>query len=100
MLNENKEHRNYLRVDADCDITFKLFDSDQLFHGKCTSLSGAGIFFTAEQAVEMGKGLEINIPAQKHMVPAMTAFIEVVRSTATDDGRFEIAASIKSIKAN
>ncbi|MGR9071991.1 MAG: PilZ domain-containing protein [Gammaproteobacteria bacterium] len=93
------EQRNFFRVDVDCKMTYRFFDSERIHHGKCTSLSGAGIFFTSEQPVETGKGLEIYIPGKQIMPDALTAFIEVLRTTQTDDGLYEIAASIKTIKA-
>jgi len=44
--------------------------------------------------------MEINVLTKNALTPPMTAFIEVVRSSQNEDGSYEIAASIKSIKGN
>jgi hypothetical protein len=96
---EYDEKRNYIRMEIDCDITYKLADSDEIFQGRCSSISGAGVSFIAEQFFVPGKAMEINIVPRSPVTPPMTAFIEVVRTTKQDDNHYEIAASIKSIKA-
>ncbi len=95
---EYDEKRDYIRMDVDCDMTYKLADSDETKTGHCTSLSGAGVSFLAESSYDVGLAMEVNILPKNSVTPPMTAFIEVVRSTAKDDGSFEIAASIKSLK--
>ena len=97
MLNTD-EKRNYIRMNLDCDLTYKLVDSEQTYHGRCTSLSGAGISFISELPFKAGKGLEIHVHPKNSLTPPMTAFIEAVRCTELDEGSFEIAATIKSIK--
>lgn len=94
------EKRNYIRMEIDCDVTYRLANSNELHHGHCSSISGAGVSFSAKQAIEAGKALEINVLPKNSITPPMTAFIEVVRSTQNEDGTFEVAASIKSIKGN
>ena len=89
-MREKKEQRNYFRIDVDCDITYKFLDSDEVYHGQCKSLSGAGIFFTTEQTIETGLGLEVNIPAKAFMDQPINAFIEVVRSACLEDNSYEI----------
>ena len=42
---EYDEKRNYIRMEIDCDITYKLADSDEVYRGRCSSLSGAGVSF-------------------------------------------------------
>ncbi len=95
---EYDEKRDYIRMDVDCDISYKLADSDETKTGHCTSLSGAGISFIADTPYEAGLAMEVNIIPKNNSTPAMTAFIEVVRSSPSDNGCFEIAASIKSLK--
>ncbi|MDP3875931.1 MAG: PilZ domain-containing protein [Methylobacter sp.] len=94
------EKRSYIRMEIDCDVTYKLAGSDELHHGRCSTISGAGVSFMAERAFEPGKAMEINVIPKNTVTPSMTAFVEVIRSTQQDDGSYEIAASIKSIKAD
>ncbi len=95
---EYDEKRDYIRMDVDCNITYKLADSDETKMGRCTSLSGAGVSFIADSSYDTGLAMEVNILPKNSVTPSMTAFIEVVRSTPNDDSSFEIAASIKSLK--
>jgi len=94
------EKRNYIRMEVDCGVTYRLVDSDELHHGYCSSISGAGVSFIADRFIDPGKAMEINIIPQNSLTPPMTAFIEVIRSTEQDDGRYEVAATIKSIKGD
>ena len=95
---EYDEKRDYIRMDIECDITYKLADTDVTKSGICTSLSGAGVSFIADSSYDIGMAMEVNILPKNSVTPPMTAFIEVVRSTALENGSFEIAASIKSLK--
>lgn len=95
---EYDEKRDYIRMDVDCDMTYKLADADEAKKGRCTSLSGAGVSFIADSSYDTGLAMEVNILPKNSVTPSMTAFIEVVRSTPQDDSSFEIAASIKSLK--
>ena len=96
MLNHD-EKRDFIRMDVDCDMTYRLADSTEVKTGKCCTLSGAGVSFLAERHFDEGLAMEISILPKSNITPPMTAFIEVVRSTKRDDG-YEIAAIIKSIK--
>ena len=97
---ETTEQRNYIRLENGCALTYKSIDSGTTSTGLCTSISGSGIFFTTDQAIDTGKALEIHFTAQSLFSRAMTAFIDVVRSTRLDKQLFEIDGNIKSIKTN
>jgi hypothetical protein len=97
---EYDEKRNYIRMEIDCDISYKLTDSDIVHQGQCTSISGAGVSFITSQNFTLGKAMEIHVIPKNPVTPPMTAFIEVVRSTQRNDGHYDVAATIKSIKGN
>jgi hypothetical protein len=97
---EYDEKRNYIRMEIDCDITYKLAGSDELFNGRCSSLSGAGVSFITDQFFSPGIAMEVNITPRNSLTPPMTAFIEIVRATKQEENQYEIAASIKSIKTD
>ncbi len=92
------EKRDYIRMDVDCEITYKMADSDTINTGRCTSLSGAGVSFITESAYAFGLAMEIKLLPQNSVIPPMTAFVQVVRSNPREDGTFEVAATIKSLK--
>ncbi len=97
-MQDYDEKRDYIRMDVDCDVTYKLADSDEVKTGRCTSLSGAGVSFIAESTYNIGLAMEINVLPQNSITPPMTAFIEIVRCIPHKDGSYEVAASIKSLK--
>lgn len=99
MLNYD-EKRKYIRMEIDCDISYQFADSDQSGQGRCTSISGAGVSFITDRSIESGKAIEIYVSPKNNLTPSMTAFVEVIRSTLQDNGEYEIAATIKSIKGN
>lgn len=95
---EYDEKRDYIRMDVDCEITYRMADSDTTKTGRCISLSGAGISFIAECAYDTGLAMEVKVLPKNSVTPPMTAFIEVVRSVPQENGEYEIAATIKSLK--
>jgi hypothetical protein len=97
---EYDEKRNYIRMEIDCDVIYKLADSDEVHHGRCSSISGAGVSFIADRTFDAGKAMEISVIPNNTVTPSMTAFIEIIRSTQQDSGSYEIAATIKSIKGD
>lgn len=93
-----EEKRAFMRINVDCDMTYRLIDGHQFENARCTSLSGAGVSFIAQQHCDEGKAIEISITPQNSLTPSLTAFVEVIRVCAKDAGNYEIAATIKSIK--
>lgn len=92
------EKRDYIRMDVDCKVTYKQIDSEEAKTGRCLSLSGSGVSFIAETAYDVGLAMEVNVLPENSVTPPMTAFIEVVRSIPQEDGSFEVAGIIKSLK--
>ncbi len=97
---EYDEKRNYIRMDVDCDIHYKIADSDVTKTGRCTSLSGAGLSFISDCTFNPGSAMEVSIVPKNNVTPPMTAFIEIVRCTEQEDKTYLLAATIKSIKGN
>ena len=94
------ERRDYIRMDVNCEITYKLADSSDLKTGLCSTLSGSGISFIADQAFDPGLAMEVSINPKNNITPPMTAYVEVVRCSQRHGNEYEIAAIIKSIKGN
>ncbi len=97
---EYDEKRNYIRMEVDCDITYKPADSDEIQTGRCTSISGAGLAFVSEIPIHPGAALEVCVIPKNAVTPPMTAYVEVVRCTAREHDGYDIAATIESIKGN
>lgn len=95
---EYDEKRDFIRMEVDCEINFKLVDSPETKRGRCSSLSGSGVSFLADTPYDIGLAMEINILPQNPVTPPMTAFIEIVRCIQKKQDEYEIAGSIKSLK--
>lgn len=96
---EYDEKRNYVRMDTNCEMTYKFPQSDQINNAKCINLSGAGLLFSAPERLEPGIALEVCIKPGNNITPSMTAFIEILRCSPCPNETYEIAAAIKGIKA-
>jgi hypothetical protein len=99
-MQSDDEKRDFVRMHIDCEMTYKLADSQQIKSGRCKSLSAAGISFIADEDFDIGLAMEVRILSKATIIPAMTAFVEVVRNTRQASGNYEIAATIKSIMGN
>lgn len=96
---EYDEKRKYMRMDTHCKMTYKFPQAKQSHDATCLNLSGAGILFRAQESLEPGRALEICLTPETNVTPPMTAYIEIVRSSSCGSDQYEIAASIKGIKA-
>ncbi len=97
---DNSESRQFIRMDVSCAMTYKFPDSEQLLVGQCVNLSGSGILFTSEKAIDSGIALEVTIAPDNLLTPPMKAYVEVIRSKAIEPGLYEVATEIKGIKDN
>ncbi|KAF3978361.1 MAG: PilZ domain-containing protein [Methylococcales symbiont of Iophon sp. n. MRB-2018] len=96
MQEYDKKH-DYIRMDVNCEVTYKMIDSTEIKTGRCTSLSGASVSFITDCSYDAGLAMEIKILLKNSVTP-ITAFIEVIRSTSQKNSSFEVAATIKSLK--
>ena len=102
MTREYDEKRDFIRIDIDCDITFKKIDSDEPsaeeMTGQVSNLSGRGMMFISDIELEKNILLEINIKPKNILTPSLHANVKVVRviKQRHADG-YEIGAVIKEI---
>ena len=93
------EKRAFMRIDVNSNMHYRLVDANEFQAARCLSLSGSGVSFIASKSCDEGRALEINITPQSSITPAFTAFVEVVCVESLNDGKYEIAATIKTIKS-
>lgn len=91
------EKRAFLRIDLDSEMQYRAVNSTEFQPAQCTSLSGSGVSFVASKHFNEGELLEIQITPQNAITPNFCAFVEVVR-ISLHDGKYKIAATIKTIK--
>ena len=102
MTREYDEKRDFIRIDIDCDITFKKLASDdptaEPQTGQVSNLSGRGMMFISDVEIEKNILLEININPKNILTPSLHANVKVVRviKQRHADG-YEIGAVIKEI---
>ena len=92
------EKRAFMRISLDSEMHYRLVESDEFHTAQCTSLSGSGVSFTSAIICDVGKALEIKITPQNTVTSSFIAFVEVVRVLPITEGKYEIAATIKTIK--
>ena len=99
MTREYDEKRDFIRIDIDCEVTFKKLDStEEVMTGQVANLSGRGMMFISEVELEKNIVLEVNIKPKNILTPSLHANVKVVRviKQRHADG-YEIGAVIKEI---
>jgi hypothetical protein len=92
------EKRDFIRMQAECQMSYRLAGEENYTEGSCLNISGSGILFKGPLALEAGRAAEIHLVPDNRITPPLTAYIEVVRCVLGDDGQHEIAGAIKGIK--
>jgi len=84
---------------ANCAMSFKRIACGTQTHALCIDISASGILFEASESVEVGRALEVRTFPANRIAPPVTALIEIIRCTKTDDGHYRIVGVIKGIKS-
>ncbi len=94
-----EEKRRFPHMKVNCAMSFKRVASGSQAHALCLDISASGILFEADEAVELGRALEIRTFPADRITPPLTALVEVNRCAKTRQGRYRIAGAIKGIKS-
>jgi hypothetical protein len=94
-----EERRRFPRVKANCAMSFKRVACGSQAHARCIDISASGLMFEADEAVELGRALEVRTFPSDRITPPITALVEVIRCAEIDPGRYRIAGVIKGIKS-
>ena len=99
MTREYDEKRDFIRIDIDCEITYKKLDStDEQLSGQVSNLSGRGMMFITEDELEKNSTYEINITPSNILTPSLHANVKIVRVIKQRHAEgYEIGAVIKEI---
>jgi hypothetical protein len=97
--NNYHENPRFSRMKINCAMTFKRVSCGTQTHALCLDISASGILFEATEAVEAGRALEIRTFPASRVIPPLTALIEIIRCTKTDDEHYRIVGVIKGIKS-
>ncbi|MGZ8216020.1 PilZ domain-containing protein [Methylomagnum sp.] len=96
---EYDEKRKFARVLADGPVRYRLAGSGAYCEGSCLNISGSGISFRGGLPLAIGKAAELNLFPENHIIPPLTAYIEVVRCEPGENGDYRIAGAIQGIKS-
>ena len=80
-------------------MSFKRIACGTQAHALCLDISASGILFETSEAADVGRALEIRTFPADRITPPLTALIEVIRCTKTDEGHYRIVGAIKGIKS-
>lgn len=99
MTREYDEKRDFIRIDVNCEITFKDVNStEDPMIGKVENLSGRGMMFISDVELEKNSILEVNIKPDNILTPPLHANVKAVRVIKQRHGDgYEIGAVIKDI---
>ncbi|MBI1422951.1 MAG: PilZ domain-containing protein [Gammaproteobacteria bacterium] len=92
------EKRSYKRVKVECNIQYKMLDSDVEENevGQLENISGRGLMFIAERGVPLNAELEIRVEPGNDLTPPLHARVQVVRmEKQRKGGGYEIGAVIR-----
>lgn len=99
MAIDYSEKRDFIRMTADHEMSFKEIGTQQVNRGTCVNLSATGVLFKAPEPIPAGAQLEISIAPGYAVVDPFNAIIEVIRAAPTEaNDSFEIAGKITAIK--
>jgi hypothetical protein len=93
-----EEKRDFIRMQAECKMTYRLADTRNYHEGTCVNLSGSGILFNGDTSVNAGAAMEVRLEPDNRITPPLIAYIEVTRCMPEGENRFSIAGLIKGIK--
>jgi len=94
----SEDKRYFSRMPTNCKLAYKPVGANSPLAGSCINLSGSGILFRSSWPMDPGKAIEVQIRPSYKITPPLTAFVEVVRCSATADSGYEIAGAIKGIR--
>ena len=95
MVIGRQDQRDFLRMNVQSKLTFKIQGSDEIYEGTTADISATGVRFISKQKVNVGDVLEISLKPGVEITPSLEAALTVIRVTATDDGNYDIAGSMQ-----
>jgi hypothetical protein len=95
MATDYSEKRNFFRMNLDCNMEYTVNGSGEIRCGLMKNLSGDGIQFVADQAIDAGAELNIAITPENTVTPPLNVTVEVLRCDPAEDGNgYLIAGNI------
>lgn len=96
MGHDFSEKRSFYRMPVECQLEYTENGQDETRTGHVKNISGDGVLFHTDHAVNIGTEMNIIVKAGSNLTPPLHATIEVIRCNLTDEDSFEVAASMKN----
>ncbi len=94
MLTEHSEKRNFFRMNLDCSAEYVINGSAASKMGTVTNLSGDGISLIADESVDPGTEVRVQIKPENEVTPPLDIVMEVLRCEQQDIQSFLLAGNI------
>jgi len=89
------EKRSFFRMPVECQLEYTENGHDETRTGHVKNLSGDGILFQTDHAINIGTEMTIIVKAGSNLTPPLHATVEVIRCNLTEDDSYEVAATMK-----
>lgn len=86
-VSSKKDRRRLPRMRLECVMEFKIVGSDETAEGYARTVSGGGLSFESDRALEVGTRIEILVDPPLRLSAPLTGVVEVRRCAPTDTGR-------------
>lgn len=96
---EYDHKRAFARNPAVCKLVYQAAGGGPSTGGVCLNISGSGIMFIGDMALDAGRAAEVNLISENRITPPLTVYIEITRCEPVPDDGYEIAGVIKGIKS-
>lgn len=96
---EYDEKRRFPRMDIPYVVHYRLAEEVHYYTGQCINISGAGIFFSGECQLSIGKAAELHVIPETTLIPPFIVYIEVVRCQSCENGIYKMGGVIKAIQS-
>ncbi|MDH5571343.1 MAG: PilZ domain-containing protein [Gammaproteobacteria bacterium] len=94
MATDYSEKRNFFRMNMECNMNYSVNGSGEQKCGNIKNLSGDGVSFLIDQAVEEGTEIHIAITPENTVTPPLNITVEVLRCDQTSNDVYEVAGNI------
>lgn len=92
------DKRDFLRMEMDTEISYRVRGTERGGKGICRDLSHAGMQMVVGEEIAEGALLEINVDLGDKRFRPMRATLKVLRVTPLPEGRFLVAGRLRNVE--
>ena len=97
MLGQDDDKRDFRRMVMDCSASFHLAGEENPRVAVVKDLSAGGVLLLADEPLDVGAQLRIEIRPTAEITPPLVADLEVVRCDPSQEGGYSVACTIETI---